>query len=98
MSIKPLKHRLLVRRLKQATNHNSPIILPDIINDDDNTGGVKLYLVLDVGSGTDKRPMEAQAGDRVLCKFDHSGPYQVDDERWLISDDLILAILPKQQI
>jgi chaperonin GroES len=62
------------------------------------------FLVLAVGPGKltprgGRVPLEVGIGDRVICQSYTTGPFPMDDglPRKLITDDQILAVIPKQQ-
>lgn len=60
----------------------------------------RLYRVLQVGPGRITRkgvriPIECQPGDRVICHSHTTGPIKMEDGTMLITDDQILAVLPK---
>lgn len=60
----------------------------------------RLYRVLQVGPGRTTRkgvkiPIECEPGDRVICHSHTTGPMQMEDGTMLITDDQVLAVLPK---
>lgn len=95
-----LSNKLLVERVKraQATTGGS-ILLPPIALDDYNTGGPKEFRVLAKGPGRmvkgQLRPIECEPGDRIICQSYTTGPKEFGDGRMIITDDMILAVVPR---
>lgn len=102
--MKLLGNKILVERIKSPTaTTTGNILLPPIALDDHNTGGPKLFLVLQVGPGLENRKgiplsMECEPGDRVLCQSYTQGAYELSDGRMIITHDMIIAVLPKQTV
>jgi len=99
--MKLLGNKILVERVKRPTaNTTGSILLPPVALDDYNTGGPKEYRVLQVGPGRPNRkgvllPIECAPGDRVICESFYTGAKELEDGRFIITDDMIIAILPK---
>jgi len=100
--MKLLGNRILVERIKRTTAKTTGgILLPDICLDDYNTGGPKEYLVLDIGPGRrnksgDTVPVECAPGDRVICHSYTTGAHELPDGRMIITEDMIMAVIPVQ--
>ena len=99
--MKLLSNHILVERVKRPTQIGSKILLPEIIQDDFNTGGPKEWRVLDVGPGRRNRKgilncVECSPGDRVITHSYTEGATLLDDGRMVITDDLIIAVIPLQ--
>lgn len=103
MKIKQLLgNRFLARRVKRPTQTNSTIILPPILQDDDNTGGPKEWEVLAVGPGKQNRngiliPIEFGPGDRVICHSYTTGAVEAGDGCSVLTDDMVIAVVPVQR-
>ncbi len=99
--MKLLGNHILVERVKRPTAlTNGGILLPPILLDDYNTGGPKEYRVLGVGPGRRNRKgvlncVECSPGDRVICHSYTTGATTLDDGRMVITDDMIIAVLPQ---
>jgi len=102
--MKLLGNHLLVQRVKRATaTTTGGILLPPIALDDNNTGGHKEYRVLQVGPGRRNRkgillPVECSPGDRVVCQSFTNGAAELSDGRMVITDDMIIAVIPVQKL
>ena len=100
--MKLLSNHILVERVKRATAlTNGGILLPATAMDDYNTGGPKEFGVLAVGPGRRNRkgilfPIECSPGDRVICHSYTTGAAEIGDGRLVITDDMIIAVIPKQ--
>lgn len=100
--MKLLGNHILVERVKRETaSTTGGILLPPIAMDDYNTGGLKEYRVLGVGPGRINRggttvPVECAPGDRVICHSFTQGAEVLDDGRMVITDAMILAVIPAQ--
>jgi len=100
--MKLLGNRVHVRRVKRAkASTDGGILLPDIALDDLNTGGPKEYEVLAVGPGRRNRsgdpvPVEFAPGDRVICQSYFTGAHEMPDGTFIISDDMIMLVVPRQ--
>lgn len=96
--IKPLSNRLVVERVFQKKF--GLIDVPEAFNDDNNTGGPKQVRILAVGPGRRNKkgiliPIEAQPGDHAIIYSMTSGPEPIGDKKFVITDDQIIAVLPK---
>lgn len=96
-----LNNNILCERVKLPTNPNSKIVLPPIAQDDNNTGGPKEYRVIAVGPGRKNRkgvliPVECEPGDRFIAHSYTQGPAEVGPNQFIMNDDMILMVLPKQ--
>lgn len=100
--MKLLNNNLLVERVKRETAlTDGGILLPPICLDDNNTSGPKEWGVIAVGPGRRNRkgiiiPIECQPGDRIICESYTTGPRDLGNGRCIITDDMILAVIPKQ--
>lgn len=98
--VRMLGNHLLVRRLPQV--QIGVIVLPSAFDDDNNTGGPKLYRVLATGPGRRNRkgvliPIECAPGDRIICHSYTAGVADVKltDGQFILTADQILLVLPK---
>lgn len=94
--MKPLANNLLVEPV--VYKHYGLIQLPPSMMDQMNTGGVKLFRVHAVGPGRITKkgirvPMEIEPTDYVLCHSYTDGPKQVDENRMVINEDMVLAVM-----
>ena len=100
--MRPLSNHLLVERVKTSSAITAGgIHLPAICEDDNNTGGPKEYRVLAVGPGKRNHkgvviPIECGPGDRILCHSYTTGVTELKDGRLVLTDDMILAVIPLQ--
>ena len=100
--ITPLSNHLVVRRnISYGGVSSGGIILPQSTHDDNNVGGPKEVLVISVGPGKLNRkgvriPIECEPGDRCIIHSYTTGPQPLPDGTLLITDDQILAVIPKQ--
>lgn len=97
-----LSNYILAERIKPTTAlTDGGIYLPPIALDDLNTGGPKHFGVLAVGPGRRNRkgrvlPLECQPGDRVICESFTKGVIELKDGTCILSDDMVLAVIPRQ--
>jgi len=90
MNIKPLADRVLIEPMAVEEKTKSGIILPDTADKEKPEQGK----VVEVGSGTPKKPMTVKKGDIVL--FTKYGPNEIkiNNKEYLIArEEDILAIL-----
>ena len=78
------------------------IHLPQILQDEYNIGGMKLFRVLAVGQGRRTKkgaivPIECEPGDRVICHSYFKGPIEIEGGQKIVSSDEIVMVLPKPQ-
>lgn len=102
MKLRLLGNRILATRIKRTAFPGSTIVLPQILHDDDNTGGPKEWRVLDVGPGRRNRdgdylPVECRPGDRVICLSYTSGATDAGEGRFILDADTIIAVFPEGQ-
>ena len=95
-----LSDKIHAVRVKRTRQTNSSIVLPDILLDDDNTGGPKEWEILAVGPGRRNRegtiiPCECSPGDRVICHSYNAGMTLLKDGTAIITHDMIIAVIPK---
>ncbi len=101
--MKLLGNRLLVKPVASQDRTAAGIFLPQGSQDAFNLGSVKCFEVLQVSfplRDFDEKAgpaMEAQPGDRVLCQSYTHGPQPLPDGTAIISEDLVLAIIPKDK-
>ena len=102
MNITPKSNHLVVRRVNNANQFSSSglVALPAISMDDHNTGGPKEVLIISVGPGKKNKkgvliPIECEPGDRAIIHSYTSGPQPLPNGDMIITDDLILAVIPK---
>ncbi len=94
MKIRPLKDRLVVKRLEEETMTRGGIIIPDTAKEKPISG-----LVLAVGSGKllddgTVRPIDLKAGDKVLFGKYAGTEIKVDGEEHLIlREDDVLGVV-----
>ena len=94
MTVKPLQDRVLVKRIEEATQTASGLILPDSSKEKPSEGEV-----IAVGSGYlnqdgSYRALEVKVGDKVL--FEKWGGTEVkvgDDELLIMKEEKILGVL-----
>ncbi len=96
MKLSPTGNHVIVEKMKHEVSKS---ILWTPALDEANYGGPKLFRVLATGPGRRNRkglciPVECAAGDRVLCQSYFTGPADMGDGRFCITDDQILAVLP----
>jgi co-chaperonin GroES (HSP10) len=98
--MKLLGNHILVQRVKRTKSlTDGGIHLPPSMLDDYNTGGCKEYYVLQVGPGRRNRkgilqPLECSPGDRVICQSFTTGAAELNDGRMVITDDMMIAVIP----
>ncbi len=94
MSIKPLRDKVLVRRLEEEEKTKGGIILPDTAKEKPMMGKVVAAgkgKVLDDGK---VRPMDVKVGDKILFAKYAGSEFKLDGEEHLIlSEDEILGII-----
>lgn len=103
--MKLIGNRLLVKEVLPGEKTDGGIVIPEQARASGQFGPSKLWDVLAVGPGrvvykrgfTTDVPIEAKPGDRVITHSYESGAYPLDDGTAIISDDLILAIIPKDK-
>ena len=92
--VKPLRDRVLVRRLEEAEQKVGGIIIPDTAKEKPQQGeaiAVGNGRVLDTGK---RMPLEIKAGDRVLLGKWSGSEVKLDGIEYLIvKEDEILGIL-----
>lgn len=100
-----LGNRFLAERVKHTrTMSEGGIHLPPVVLDDLNTGGVKEWLVLQVGPGRRNRDgtqasLEFVPGDRVLFRSFSTGPVQVGDtNQYILDAEGVIAIIPQNEM
>lgn len=98
--MKPLGNNLIVKQLP-FRKPTGGIAIPEAYADAMNYGDIKVYEVLAVGPGRIngkgvRIPIECETGDRIICSCHTEGARPMDDERQVISADLILAVIPNQ--
>jgi len=96
--IRPITNHVVVEKIKHSVS-GSILWTPSM--DEANYGGPKLFRVISCGQGKRTRkgvlvPIECQPGDRVLCASYFTGPAELPDRRFVITDDQILAVLPHE--
>lgn len=103
MKIKQLLgNRILATRVKRERAPGSKIIMPAIVQDDDNTGGPKEWEVLQVGPGRLARngtpvPIECAPGDRIICHSWATGAVDAGEGRFILDADMIMAVIPVER-
>lgn len=94
-----LGNRFLATRVKRPTQTSSTIILPEIVQDDNNTGGPKEWLVLQVGPGKKIGdvlvPLEFGPGDRVLAHSYTTGAKEYKDGMFILEGEAVIAVIPR---
>ena len=96
MQIRPLRDRVVVRRLESETTTAGGIFIPDSASEKPNQGEV-----IAVGPGSvldngETRPLAVKVGDQVLFTKYASNEVKLDGEEVLvISESDILAVLVK---
>lgn len=98
-----LGNRLLVKEVLPGEKTDGGIVIPEQARAAGKFGPSKLWDVLQVGfpradaEGKAGPALEAQPGDRVITFSYTSGALLLDDGTAIISEDLILAIIPKDK-
>jgi len=94
MKIKPLRDRVIVKRLEEEEKSRGGIILPDTAKEKPMLGKILAVgkgKVLDDGK---IRPLEVRVGDKVLfAKFSGSEINIEGEEHLILSEDEILAVI-----
>lgn len=100
--IRLLGNHLLVKRLPQV--RLGGIFVPAAFDDDNNTGGPKLYQVLAVGPGQRNHkgvriPIECVPGDRIICHSYTAGRADVKlpEGQFILTAEQILMVIPDAQ-
>src|SRR4029078_1769360 len=93
---------ILVQPITPEASING-IFLPDIVRDDINTGGPKLFRVLALGPGRrlnayERSVMHCEPGDRVIAQSYYAGPIDLPDGTKILPQKMILVVLPKTPI
>ncbi|MBU0899644.1 co-chaperone GroES [bacterium] len=94
MKIKPLRDKIVIKRVETEEKLKSGLIIPDTAKERPQEG-----IVIAVGRGRlDKKnnliPMEVKVNDRVLLSKYSGSEIKIDDEEYLITDqDSILGII-----
>jgi co-chaperonin GroES (HSP10) len=96
--MKLLSNYLLVERIIVEQTPGG-IVMPQSMRDGLNTGGVQLFRVMAAGPGKVTRkgvliPSVCIPGDRVFMKSYHDGAQMLEDGQMIVSEDLVLAVLP----
>ena len=98
MNVRPLRDRILVRRLEEAEQRVGGIIIPDTAKEKPQQGKV-----VAVGSGRLNEdgqliPLDVKAGDRVLFGKYAGTEIKLDGEEFLIvREDEVLGILEEKK-
>lgn len=98
--MKPLNNRLIVRQLPYK-KPASGILIPEAFAESMMTGDTKVWTVIAVGPGRVNSkgirvPIECEPGDRIITKSYTAGADPMDDGNSIITDDQIIAVIPKQ--
>jgi len=94
LKIKPLRDKIVIKRVETEEKLKSGLIIPDTAKERPQEG-----IVIAVGRGRlDKKnnliPMEVKVNDRVLLSKYSGSEIKIDDEEYLITDqDSILGII-----
>ncbi|MCD6220339.1 co-chaperone GroES [Candidatus Calescamantes bacterium] len=94
MQVKPLKDRVLVKRLEAEEKTKGGIVLPDTAKEKPKMGEV-----IEVGPGNlneegKRQPLQIKKGDKVLFESYAGTEVKIEGEEYLImKEDDILAIL-----
>lgn len=91
-----LGDRVLVEPIIITRTHGG-ILLPQVLQDEANVGGAKMFRVIAVGPGRRTKkgvqvPIECKPGDRVLCHSYFKGPVKAGDNWQIITSDQILMV------
>jgi co-chaperonin GroES (HSP10) len=97
--MKLLGNRILAERIKRPMNPGGLIHMPEVLHDDDNTGGPKEWRVLEVGPGRKLKdgtpvPIECAPGDRVICHSYTRGATEAAPGKFILDAEMIIAVLP----
>ena len=92
-----LGNRLLVKEVLPGEKTDGGIFIPEQSRAAGQFGPSKLWDVIQVGPGRKGIALEPLPGDRVITFSYTSGALPLDDGTAIISEDLILAIIPKDK-
>lgn len=90
MNLKPLGNKLLVEQLPERMPANG-IVVPEAHKDSMTRGDTKVFRVLGVG----RKVQDVHPGDIAICYSHTSGPIEAQDGKHIITDDQIIAVVPK---
>lgn len=94
MKVKPLRDRVLIKRLEEEEKTKGGIILPDTAKEKPMMGKVIAVgkgKVLDDGK---VRPMDVKVGDKILFAKYAGSEFKIDgDDHLILSEDEILGVV-----
>ena len=94
MKVKPLRDRLLVKRIEDKVETRGGIVIPDSAQEKPMEGRVIAVGSGRVVKGRKRAPLEVQAGDRVLLARHAGTEVQIDDkEHVIVREDEVLGII-----
>jgi len=94
MKVKPLRDRVIVKRVKEEEKTKGGIIIPDTAKEKPVEGEVLAVGDGKVSDDGKKMPLEVKAGDRILFGKYAGTEIQIDGEEHLIMrEDDIIAIV-----
>jgi chaperonin GroES len=94
VNVKPLRDRVLVRRIEEAEQKVGGIIIPDTAKEKPTQAKVMAVGTGRVIDNGQRLPLAVKAGDKVLVGKWSGSDVKIDDEDYLIlKEDEILGIL-----
>ena len=94
MKLRPLKDRILVQRMEEATTTKGGIIIPDTAKEKPAEGKVVSVGNGKIGDDGKRIPLEIKKGDRILFGKYSGTEVKIEGEEYLImSEDDILGII-----
>jgi chaperonin GroES len=97
MSVRPLRDRILVKRLEEDEQRVGGIIIPDTAKEKPQQGKVVAVGTGRVNDDGKVFPLDVKAGDRILFGKYAGSEIKLDGEEYLIvREDEVLAVLEEK--
>lgn len=94
MKLRPLKDRILVQRMEEATTTKGGIIIPDTAKEKPAEGKVVSVGNGKIGDDGKRIPLEIKKGNRILFGKYSGSEVKIEGEEYLImSEDDVLGII-----
>jgi chaperonin GroES len=94
MTVRPLRDRLIVRRLEEGEQKSGGIIIPDTAKEKPQQGTVLAVGKGKVNDDGKRVPLDVKAGDRILFGKYSGQEIKLDGEEYLIvKEDEVLAVI-----
>ena len=94
MKVRPLHHRLLVKRIEEEAKTKGGLIIPDTAKEKPMEGKIIAAGKGKVDEDGKLRPVDVHKGDRVLFSKYSGTEIQIEgDEHLIIREDDVLAVL-----